>query len=182
MSEENQVSNETVVEKDTENVAQESAQNEYIAESKKYRKRAQEAESQLSKLQKQIENQENTKLEEQKKYQELADKYKSQLDEVSPFKEKYEVMYEQRKNALLERLPEEQRDKFSNKDIDVLEFMVSELKTKAQEPSARNLVGTKNAEFGGYESLEEFAVKDPKGAEDYLRKNVKGFSFGPRNR
>ena len=62
-------------------------------------------------------------------------------------------MYEQRKNALLERLPEEQRDKFSNKDIDVLEFMVSELKTKAQEPSARNLVGTKNAEFGGYESL-----------------------------
>ena len=40
MSEEKQVSNETVVEQGTENVTQEVAQNEYIAESKKYRKRA----------------------------------------------------------------------------------------------------------------------------------------------
>ena len=35
MSEENKVSNETVVEQDTENVTQDNAQNEYIAESKK---------------------------------------------------------------------------------------------------------------------------------------------------
>ena len=58
MSEEAKVSNETVVESGTEDVTQEVAQNEYIAESKKYRKRAQEAESQLAKLQKTIAAQE----------------------------------------------------------------------------------------------------------------------------
>ncbi len=50
MSEENQVSNETVVEQGTENVTQDNAQNEYIAESKKYRKRAQDAESKLQRF------------------------------------------------------------------------------------------------------------------------------------
>jgi seryl-tRNA synthetase len=182
MSEENKVSNETVVEQDTENVTQDNAQNEYIAESKKYRRRAQDAESQLSKLQKQIEAQENKKLEDERQFQELANKYKSERDEFSPYKEKYESMVEQRKNSLLSRLPEDQHDKFKNKDIDVLEFMVDQLKTKAPEPSARNLVGTKGTEYGGYESIEEYAVKDPKGAEKYLRENVKGFSFGRKNR
>ena len=62
MSEENVVSNETVVDNDTENVTQESAQNEYIAESKKYRKRAQDAESQLADLKSKLQNQENEKL------------------------------------------------------------------------------------------------------------------------
>jgi len=61
MSEENAVSNETVVDNGTENVTQESAQNEYIAESKKYRKRAQDAETQLAKLNKKLESQENAK-------------------------------------------------------------------------------------------------------------------------
>ena len=50
MSEETKVSNETEVDSGTENVTQEPAQNEYIAESKKYRKRAQEAESKPQKV------------------------------------------------------------------------------------------------------------------------------------
>ena len=62
MSEETKVSNETVVESGTEDVTQEVAQNEYIAESKKYRKRAQEAESELAKLKKTIAAQEEEKL------------------------------------------------------------------------------------------------------------------------
>ena len=68
MSEENQVSNETVVEQGTENVTQESAQNEYIAESKKYRKRAQDAENRLANLEKQLETQQNQKLKEKEEY------------------------------------------------------------------------------------------------------------------
>ena len=62
MSEENKVSNEAVADSGTENVTQDNAQNEYIAESKKYRKRAQDAETQLTNLQKQLESQENAKL------------------------------------------------------------------------------------------------------------------------
>ena len=68
MSEETKVSNEAVVDSGTENVTQDNAQNEYIAESKKYRKRAQDAETQLTNLQKKLESQENTKLKEKEEF------------------------------------------------------------------------------------------------------------------
>ena len=178
MSEENQVSNETVVEQGTENVTQEPAQNEYIAESKKYRKRAQDAESKLANLQKQLESQENAKLKQKEEYKTLAEKYEAQVNDLNPFKEKYETLVDQRKSKLLERLPEDKRETFKNKDLDVLEFMVSELKIKNPEPSARNLVGTKNAEFGGYSSMEEFAMKDPRGCDEFLSNSVKGYQWG----
>ena len=175
MSEENQVSNETVVEQDTENITQDNAQNEYIAESKKYRKRAQDAETQLTNLQKKLESQENAKLKQKEEYKTLSEKYEAQVNELSPFKDKYDSLVDQRKSKLLDRLPEDKRETFKNKDLDVLEFMVDELKTKTQEPSARNLVGTKNTEFGGYENAVEFATKDPQGFEKHLHKNVKGY-------
>ena len=173
MSEENQVSNETVVEKGTESVTQEVAQNEYIAESKKYRKRAQDAETQLADLQKKLESQENAKLKQKEEYKTLAEKYEAQVNELNPYKEKYEGLVNQRRDVLLGRLPEDKRETFKNKDLDVLEFMVSELKPKSQEPSARNLVGTKNTEFGGYSSYVEWATKDPQGYEK-ANNTVKG--------
>ena len=179
MSEEKIVSNETVVEQGTENVAQESAQNEYIAESKKYRKRAQDAESKLANLQKQLEAQQNAKLKENEEFKTLAEKYEAQVNELNPYKEKYEGIVEQRRNVLLGRLPEDKRETFKNKDLDFLEFMVSELKTKTQEPSARNLVGTKNTDFGGYSSYAEWAEKDPIGyASQNSTNSAKGIKLG----
>ena len=175
MSEEKQVSNETVVEKDTESVTQEPAQNEYIAESKKYRKRAQDAETKLANLQKQLETQQNQKLKEKEEYKTLAEKYEAQVNDLNPYKEKYEGLVEQRRTKLLERLPEDKRETFKNKDLDVLEFMVSELKSKPSEVSARNLVGTKNQEFGGYGSWQEFAVKDPEGASKAIEESTTNF-------
>ena len=179
MSEENQVSNETVVEQGTENNVQENAQSELIAESKKYRKRAQDAENKVAELNKKFEAHENAKLKQKEEYKTLAEKYEAQVNELSPFKEKYEGIVEQRRSVLLERLPEDKRETFKNKDLDVLEFMVSELKTKNQEPSARNLVGTKNTEFGGYSSFAEWAEKDPIGYESQNSSNTaKGIKVG----
>tara|TARA_R110002110_G_scaffold219905_1_gene433854 strand:+ start:207 stop:740 length:534 start_codon:yes stop_codon:yes gene_type:complete len=175
MSEENKVSNETVVDSGTNGVTQELAQNEYIAESKKYRKRAQDAENQLNNLQKQLETQENTKLKQKEEYKTLAEKYEAQVNELNPYKEKYEGLVDQRRTKLLDRLPEDKRETFKNKDLDVLEFMVTELKSKPSQPSARNLVGTKNTEFGGYSSWQEFAVKDPKGATKAIEESTLNF-------
>ena len=144
MTEEKTVSNETVVDNGAENVTQESAQNEYIAESKKYRKRAQDAESQLAKLNKKLEAQENAKLKEKEEFKTLAEKFEAEVDSLSPYKEKYEALVEQRKTSLLEKLPEDKREQFNNKDLDVLEFMVSELSSKtANEPQARATVKSK---------------------------------------
>jgi len=175
MSKENQVPNEAVADSGTENVVQNVAQSEHIAESKKYRKRAQDAETQLSNLQKQLETQENTKLKQKEEYKTLAEKYEAQVNELNPYKEKYEGLVDQRRTKLLDRLPEDKRETFKNKDLDVLEFMVTELKSKPSQPSARNLVGTKNTEFGGYSSWQEFAVKDPKGASKAIEESTLNF-------
>ncbi len=159
MSEENVVSNETVVDNDTENVTQESAQNEYIAESKKYRKRAQDAESQLAKLNKKLESQENAKLKEKEEFKTLAEKFEAEVDNLSPYKDKYEALVEKRRNVLLEKLPEDKREQFTNKDLDVLEFMVSELSSKTPtEPQLRGTVKGKNV----LEDWKEMSSKDKK--------------------
>ena len=145
MSEENKVSNEAVVESGTENVTQESAQNEYIAESKKYRKRAQEAESKLAELNKQLEAQENAKLKEKEEFKTLAEKLEAENTSLNDYKQRYESIVEQRKSALLEQLPEDKREHFKDKELDVLEFMVSELGSKTtNEPTARGTVKAKN--------------------------------------
>ena len=146
MSEENKVSNEAVADSGAENVIQETAQSEHIAESKKYRKRAQDAESQLAKLNKQLEAQENTKLKEKEEFKTLAEKLEAENTSLNSYKEKYDSLVEQRKTALLEKLPEDKREQFKNKELDVLEFMVSELSSKnPNEPTARGTVKAKSA-------------------------------------
>ena len=148
MSEENQVSNEAVVDNGAENVTQENAQSEYIAESKKYRKRAQDAESKLADLEKQLESQENVKLKEKEEFKTLAEKYEAQVNQLNPYKEKYETLVEQRKTVLLEQLPEDKRETFKNKELDVLEFMVSEISSqKTSEPQVRGTVKSKEPSY-----------------------------------
>jgi|TARA_R100001463_G_scaffold23408_2_gene56194 hypothetical protein len=155
MSEEKIVSNEAVVDNGTENVDQESAQSEYIAESKKYRKRAQEAESQLAELNKKLESQENAKLKEKEEFKTLAEKFEAEVGNLSPYKDKYEALVEQRKTSLLEKLPEDKREQFINKDLDVLEFMVSELSPKTSvEPQARGTVKTNNKKVQNWTKLD----------------------------
>ena len=154
MSEENQVSNEAVADSGTENVIQEAAQSEHIAESKKYRKRAQDAESQLADLKKQLQDQENAKLKEKEEFKTLAEKLEEENNSLSPFKEKYEDLVNQRKVALLERLPEDKREQFKNKELDVLEFMVSELSSATpNEPQARGTIKTNTAEVKNWTKL-----------------------------
>ena len=148
MSEENQVSNEAVADSGTENVIQEAAQSEHIAESKKYRKRAQDAESQLADLKKQLQDQENAKLKEKEEFKTLAEKLEEENNSLSPFKEKYEDLVNQRKVALLEQLPEDKREQFKNKELDVLEFMVSEISSqKTSEPQVRGTVKSKEPSY-----------------------------------
>ena len=155
MSEEKIVSNETVVDSGTENVGQESAQPEHIAESKKYRKRAQEAESRLVELEKKLEAQENAKLKEKEEFKTLAEKFEAEVGNLSPYKDKYEALVEQRKTSLLEKLPEDKRETFKHKDLDVLEFMVSELSSKTTtEPQARGTVKPNNKKVKNWTKLD----------------------------
>ena len=145
MSEENKVSNEAVVDSGAENVTQEVAQNEYIAESKKYRRRAQEAENKLADLEKKLQDQETLKLKEKEEFKTLYEKVSLENESLSKKAKQWQTYEENRKTSLLEQLPEDKREHFKDKELDVLEFMVSELGSKTtNEPTARGTVKAKS--------------------------------------
>ena len=145
MSEETKVSNETVVEGGAEDQVQENAHTELIAESKKYRKRAQDAESQLAEIQKKLQDQENAKLKEKEEFKTLAEKLEAENSDLKVFKDSYEKLIDQRKADLLNQLPEEKREQFKDKELDVIEFMVSELQSKQPvDPQVRGTVKSKS--------------------------------------
>ena len=143
MSEETKVATETVSEGTTPEISIDALQEKLKAEaaySQTQRQKKQDARTQLAKLQAKLEQQDNAKLKEKEEFKTLAEKFESQVNDLTPYKDKYESMVDARKLKLLERLPEEQRDKFKDKDLDVLEFMTSELQTANSEPSARGAI------------------------------------------
>ncbi len=145
MSEETKVATETVSEETTQSKPTETPDaGALIAESKKYRLRSQDAEAKLAELQTKLEQQDNAKLKEKEEFKTLAEKFELQVNELSPFKEKYEALLNNRKEQLLQQIPEDQRDNFKDKDIDVLEFMIDNMsKPTNNEPSARGSIQPK---------------------------------------
>ena len=174
MSEENTPSVETEVEavEKNETVSPDAG---LIAESKKYRSRAQTAEADLAKLQKKLDDQANATLKENEEWKTLAEQNEAKLNDVLPYKEKYEALHSANKQKLLSRFPEEQQEKFKDKDPEWLESLLeAQGKNDFTETSERASV-PKNQDLGGYDSVEQMAARDPLAAEKWLINNVKGY-------
>ncbi len=91
---------------------------EEVQNAKKLRKRAQDAETTVQETVKDRETQKVKQMKEQEKYKEL-------YESVAPFKEKWESYESSRREKLLSKLPEEDRESLSQKDLDILEYIVS---------------------------------------------------------
>ena len=89
-----------------------------VQNAKKLRKRAQDAEETVQVTTKERETQKVKQMKEQEKYKEL-------YESVAPFKEKWETHESTRREALLSKLPEEDRESLGQKDLDTLEYIVS---------------------------------------------------------
>ena len=89
-----------------------------VQNAKKLRKRAQDAETTVQASTKERETQKVKQMKEQEKYKEL-------YESVAPFKEKWETHESKRREALLSKLPEEDRESLGQKDLDTLEYIVS---------------------------------------------------------
>ena len=88
-----------------------------VQNAKKLRKRAQDAEETVQK---------NTKTQETLKVKQMQEqeKYKELYESVAPFKDKWESYESKRREALLSKLPEEDREGLNQKDLDTLEYIV----------------------------------------------------------
>jgi len=89
-----------------------------VQNAKKLRKRAQDAETTVQETVKDRETQKVKQMKEQEKYKEL-------YESVAPFKEKWEAHESTRREKLLSKLPEEDRESLGQKDLETLEYIVS---------------------------------------------------------
>jgi hypothetical protein len=126
---------ETVSETPAKETTQDSSNEQYIAESKKYRKRAQDAEARLADYEKKFKEQEEVKLKEKEDFKALYEKVSSENSSLTANAEKWAKYEETRRTSLLERHPEDDREKLSKLDLDTLEYVTNKINnTKANAP------------------------------------------------
>jgi len=122
-----QVVTETVSESPTTEATQDSSNEQYIAESKKYRKRAQEAEAQLNEMKSRFEKQEEEKLKEKEDFKALYEKVSSENEGLLSKATKQDEYESKRRASLLSKHPEEDQDNLKKLDIETLEYVTSKI-------------------------------------------------------
>jgi len=136
MSEEKQAVTETVSESSATETHQDSSNDGLIAESKKYRKRAQDAETRLAELEKNLSKVEESKLKEKEEFKTLYEQASSKVESLSSNAEKWTNYEGTRRNSLLENHPVEDRESLKGLPLDTLEYVTSKInniKTNAPE-------------------------------------------------
>jgi TolA-binding protein len=101
--------------------------NQLIAESKKYRSRAQKSEAELDKLQKQISSTREKQMEEQQQWQELAEERLARITELEPIVEKAQKEEVQLREQILTDFSEEDRETFGDLPLSKLRALHSKL-------------------------------------------------------
>ena len=137
MSEETKsVASETVSEQPTQETPASSPDvGALIAESKKYRTRAQDAEARIAKMEKTLAKAEETKLKEKEDFKALYEKVSSENESLSSVAEKWTKYEETRRASLLEKHPEEDRESLQGLPLDTLEFVTNKINSaKANAP------------------------------------------------
>jgi len=106
-----------------------------VAESKKYRKRSQDAEARLAELEKKLASAEEVKMIQEGKKDELIAKYQSDNESLVANSEKWAKYEEGKRASLIEQHPEEDRESLAKLPLDTLEYVTNKINsTKANAP------------------------------------------------
>ena len=111
----------------------------------------------------------------------LAEK-ESALEKAVVKAQEWDVYKQTRKESLLNELPEQDREIYTNLSLENLDKHVQKvagikgnsLNVDKSLPDRKSGQG----DFGGYSSMQEFAMKDPKGCDEHLTNSVKGYQWG----
>ena len=183
MSEETQVANEAVVDSATPKAEVSTPDvSEVIAENKKYRKRSQSAEARVAELETKINSFEDQRLKEKEDFKALYEKVSVENDQNKAKANQWTDYETDRRKELLSSVPEDERGDYDGVQLKSLERLIS----KVTAPKTSNPDHVSNApkgvgEFGGYGSMQEWAMKDPKGCDQHLTDSVKGYQWGKVN-
>ena len=143
-----QATTETVSESPATETAQPSSNDQYIAESKKYRKRAQDAETRLSKLEKSLARAEEDKLKEKEEFKTLYEQASSKVEGLTTNAEKWSKYEETKRASLLENHPEDERESLSKLDLETLEYVTNKINNV--KPNAPEVAGNPRQDYKQY--------------------------------
>jgi len=147
---------------ETEAVAETSTQDhtgEYIAESKKYRQRAQTAEAELKELKDNLRLQETKQLEEKEEFKSLYESTKAENEKLKPIVENFEIQEKQRREHLLSQLSEDDQEIYQDLSTIKLEKHIERLgKSKVQVNDAKEV--TSSGKFAGNSKFAELSDED----------------------
>ena len=165
MSEEKPVVTETVSEGTTTEANTQTDVGALIAESKKYRKRSQDAEAQLKELQSQLAKAEEAKLKEKEDFKTLYEQTSGKMEAYKAQADKWTSYETAKREKLLNSVPEEERDAMSKLDLETLEFVTNKINNT--KPNAPEVVGTSkgfttNKSWGEMSDAERRAYYDEK--------------------
>ena len=165
MSEEKPVVTETVSEGTTTEANTQTDVGALIAESKKYRKRSQDAEAQLKELQSQLAKAEEAKLKEKEDFKTLYEQTSGKMEAYKAQADKWASYETAKREKLLNSVPEEERDAMSKLDLETLEFVTNKINNT--KPNAPEVVGTSkgfttNKSWGEMSDAERRAYYDEK--------------------
>ena len=107
-----------------------------VSNSKKLRKRSQEAEMKVTEFTTAQETNRVKQMKEQEQFQELSEELQKKLDSTIPYKEKWEAHESAKREKYLSKLPKADREKFANENLQVLEYMTEKLESNVQASEA----------------------------------------------
>ena len=161
MSEENvKVEEQAVAETPTqENTDNQSEVGSLIAESKKYRTRAQSAEAELNELKENLKLQEQKRLEEKEEFKSLYENVKAENEKLKPVVEQFEIQEKQRREHLLSQLSDEDQEIYQDLSTLKLEKHIERLgKNKVQISDAKEV--TSSGKFAENTKWSDLSEKD----------------------
>ena len=131
-----------------------------LHENKKYRTRAQESEAKIAELEKKFTSIEETRLKEKEDFKTLYEKASSDNESLSTTAKKWEAYESNRRETLLESVPEDERERLSKLDLDTLEYVTDKInnqKTNAPEVvgKGRSVEPPKNIDWSNRDELKK---------------------------
>jgi ribosomal protein L9 len=159
------MSEETKIVEETQAVAETPTQEEnnevgsLIAESKKYRTRAQSAEAELNELKENLKLQEQKQLEEKEEFKSLYEKMKEENSQLKPVVEQFQIQEKQRREHLLSQLSDEDQEIYQDLSTLKLEKHIERLGNKKVQVSDAKEV-TSSGKFAENTKWSDMSEKD----------------------
>lgn len=160
--------NQTVNQDDKQNMIPQARFNEYVAKSNS---KIEELTNQITSFKTKEANQRKERLEKEGNYKQLLDEANNELTDLRKFKQEIGQQMAEKKERLIEQLPENQRSIYNGLSVDALEQHINIMtNTNVAKTPTSNVQPNRppKTENGGYTSLQEWAAREPAEVEKYL--------------